>query len=138
MKVKVKSLSHVRLFVTPLTVAYNDPLSMGFSSQDYQSGLPFPSPEDLPDPGIKPGSYPHCRQTLYCLSQQGTNNKLTVSNTIPSMFFNLFLLFLQFFYLSIVNFTINLFSSANNSAKKNFFLIRIALNLQIYQGELKS
>ena len=35
MKVKVKSLSHVRLFVTPLTVAYNDPLSMGFSSQDY-------------------------------------------------------------------------------------------------------
>ena len=44
MKVKVKSLSHVRLFVTPWTVAYQAPLSMGFSRQEYWSGLPFPSP----------------------------------------------------------------------------------------------
>ena len=55
-KVKVKSLSHVRLFATPWTVAYNAPPSMGFSRQEYWSGLPFPSPEDLPNPGIKPGS----------------------------------------------------------------------------------
>ena len=52
--VKVKSLSHVRLFATPWTVAYQAPPSMGFSRQKYSSGLPFPSPGDLPDPGIKP------------------------------------------------------------------------------------
>ena len=55
-KVKVKLLSHVRLFVTPWTVAHQALLSMGFSRQEYWSGLPFPSPEDLPNPGIKPGS----------------------------------------------------------------------------------
>ena len=38
------------------TVAYQAPLSVGFSKQEYWSGLPFPSPGDLPDPGIKPGS----------------------------------------------------------------------------------
>jgi len=53
-KVKVKSLSHVRLFVTLSTVAYHAPLSMGFSRQQYWSGLPFPSPGDLPDPRIEP------------------------------------------------------------------------------------
>ena len=54
--VKVKSLSRVRLFVTPWTVAHQAPLTMGFSRQEYWSGLPFPSPGDLPDPGIEPGS----------------------------------------------------------------------------------
>ena len=57
-KVKVKSLSHVRLFVAPWTVVYQAPLSMGFSRQEYWSGLPFPSPGDLPDPGIDPGIEP--------------------------------------------------------------------------------
>ena len=46
----------VRLFGTPWTVAYQAPLFMGFSRQEYWSGLPFPSPGDLPDPGIKPRS----------------------------------------------------------------------------------
>ena len=55
-KLKVKLLSNVRLFVTPWAVAYQAPLSMGFSRQEYWSGLPFPSPGDLPDPGIEPGS----------------------------------------------------------------------------------
>ena len=55
-QVKVKSLSLVRLFVTPWTVAYQAPPSVGFSRQEYWSGLPFPSPGDLPDPGIKPRS----------------------------------------------------------------------------------
>ena len=55
-KVKVKSLSHVRLFATPWTVAHQAPLSMGFSRQEYWSGLPFPSPGDLPSPGIEAGS----------------------------------------------------------------------------------
>jgi len=54
--VKVKSLSRVRLFATPWTVAYQAPQSMEFSRQEYWSGLPFPSPGYLPDPGIKPGS----------------------------------------------------------------------------------
>ena len=55
-KVKVKSLSHIRLFATPCNVAYQAPLSMGFSRPEYWSGLPFPSPGDLPNPGIEPGS----------------------------------------------------------------------------------
>ena len=52
----MKSLSRVQLFVTPWTVAYQAPPSMGFSRQEYWSGLPFPSPGDLPDPGIEPRS----------------------------------------------------------------------------------
>ena len=56
LKVKVKSVSHVRLFATPWTVACQSPWSRGFSRQGYWSGLPFPSPGDLPDPGIKPWS----------------------------------------------------------------------------------
>ena len=58
----MKSLSHVRLFATPWTVAHQTPPSMEFSRQEYWSGLPFPSPGDLPDPGnlpdpgIEPGS----------------------------------------------------------------------------------
>ena len=56
MKVKVKLLSHLRLFATPWTIAYQAPLSMGFSRQEYWSGLPLPSPGDLPDPGTEPGS----------------------------------------------------------------------------------
>ena len=55
-KVKVKSLSRVRLFATPWTVAYQAPRSMGFSRQEYWSRLPFPSPGDLSDPGIEPRS----------------------------------------------------------------------------------
>jgi len=53
---KVKSLSCVRLSATPWTVAHQAPPSMGFSSQEYWSGLPFPSPGHLPDPGIEPRS----------------------------------------------------------------------------------
>ena len=76
---KAKLLSCVQLFVTPWTtrlpgrllLASQAALSMEFSRQKYRSGLPFPSPVDLPDPGIKPGSL-HCRQTLYCLSHQGS------------------------------------------------------------------
>ena len=52
---------------TPWTAVHQAPLSMGFSRQEYWSGLPFPSPGDLPDPGIKL-SLPHYRQTVYCLS----------------------------------------------------------------------
>ena len=53
---KVKLLSRVRLFATLWTVARQASPSMGFSRQEYWSGLPFPSPGDLPDPGVEPGS----------------------------------------------------------------------------------
>ena len=52
-------LSHfscVQLFAIPWTAACQTPLSMGFSRQEYWSGLPFPTPGDLTDPGIKPAS----------------------------------------------------------------------------------
>ena len=55
-EVKWKSFSRVQLFVTPWTVARQAPLSMEFSRQKYWSELPFPSPGDLLDPGIEPGS----------------------------------------------------------------------------------
>ena len=48
--------SSVQLFVTLWTIAHQAPLSMEFSRQEYWSGLPFPSPGDLPDPGFKPAS----------------------------------------------------------------------------------
>ena len=54
-KKNVKSLSHVRVFATPWAVAYQVPPSMGFSRQEYWSGLSFPSPGDLPRE-IEPGS----------------------------------------------------------------------------------
>ena len=54
--------------VTPRIVAHQAPLSMGFSRQEYWSEVSFPSPGDLPDPGI----LLHCRQSLYCLNHQGS------------------------------------------------------------------
>ena len=51
-----QSLSRVQLFATLWTIAHQAPLSMGFSRQEYWSGLPFPSQRDLPNPGIEPGS----------------------------------------------------------------------------------
>ena len=53
-------LSHIQLIVTPWT-----PLTMEFSQQEYWSGLPFPHPGDLPEPGIEPMHLLHCRQILY-------------------------------------------------------------------------
>ena len=100
----VLSLSRVWLFATPWTVAYQAPPSVGFSRQESWSRLPFPSPGDLPNPGIgllrpwdslgkstgvgccfllqeiyptqgsNPG-FPHCRQTLYHLSHQGSSSR---------------------------------------------------------------
>ena len=51
--VSVQWLSPVRLFATPWTAAHQAPLSKGFPRQEYWGGLPFPSPGDLPDPGIE-------------------------------------------------------------------------------------
>ena len=58
------------ILVTPRTVACQAPLTMGFSRQEYWSGLPLPSPGDLPYPGIKPRS-PALQVKLYQLSYKG-------------------------------------------------------------------
>ena len=67
----VKLLSHVQLFATPWTVAYQAPPSMEFSRQEYWSGLPFLLQGIFPTQGLNPG-LPYCRQTLYHLSHQGS------------------------------------------------------------------
>ena len=74
---------------TPWTVAHQDPLSVGFSRQDYCSGLPFPSPRNLPDPGIEPWS-PHCGWILYHLNYQEGHKgiKKGQSITLEVCFFN--------------------------------------------------
>ena len=77
-KWKWKLLSHVWLFATPWTVVYHSRPSMGFSKQGYWSGLPFPSPEDLLNPGIKPGS--PTLQTLYHLSHKDFARQTGVSS----------------------------------------------------------
>ena len=78
MNIDAEILSRVRLCVTPQTVAHQARPSLGFSRQEYWSELPFPSPGDLPNPGIKP-CLPHCRQMLYHLSHQG---KLGISSSL--------------------------------------------------------
>ena len=62
-------LKNESVFVTPWTVAHQDPLSIVFSRQEQRSGLPFPYPGDLPNPGLNLGLL-HCRQILYHLSHQ--------------------------------------------------------------------
>ena len=71
MKVKVKLLSHVRLFATPRTVAYQAPAPMGSSSKNPGVGCHFLLQEIFPTQGLNPG-LPHCRQMLYRLSHQGS------------------------------------------------------------------
>ena len=66
-------VSHNQLFVTPWTVAHQAPLSMGFSRQEYWTGLPFPPPGNLPDPGIEPTALVSptlSRRILYQLRHQ--------------------------------------------------------------------
>ena len=70
--IQAKLLSRVWLFATPWTVARQAPLSMGFSRQEYWSGLPCLPPGDLPDPGIEPRSLLHCRQIRYHMSHWGS------------------------------------------------------------------
>ena len=79
----VKSLSHVRLFATPWTVAHQAPTSTGFSRQEYWSGLPFPSPRDLPNTGIKPRS-PALGADSLPAEPQGKPKNTGVGSPIPS------------------------------------------------------
>ena len=70
-------------FVTPWTVAHQAPLSMGFPRQEYWSGLPFPIPGDLLDPGIKPASPVLQADSLPLSHQEATGEVQTASNPIP-------------------------------------------------------
>ena len=72
-KVKVKSVSCVQLFSTLWTVAHQAPPPMGFSRQEYWSGLPFLSPGDLPDSGIEPGFPALKADFFYHLSHHRSN-----------------------------------------------------------------
>ena len=73
----MKLLSCVRLFVTLRTIALQAPLSMEFSRQEYWRGLPFPTPGDLPHPGIEPGSLASSAMTgRFCTAVYLTFNKL--------------------------------------------------------------
>ena len=98
-----ESLSRVRLFVTQWTIACQVTLSMRFSRQEYWSGLPFPSPGDLPIQGSNPGP-PHCRQILYhlsqgqCLRQKEQHTDGIVENHIYSSVLSHSLLFACLFY----------------------------------------
>ena len=77
---EVKSLSHVQLFVAPWTIDYQVPPSMGFSRQEYWSGLPFPAPGDLPNPGIEPQS--PALQADALPSEPPGNSQTTILNDI--------------------------------------------------------
>ena len=82
--------------MTPWTVAHQAPPSMGFSRQDYWSGLPFPSPGDLPDPGIEPRSHIAGRRFNLWATREGTEKDLRASLIhqlwilIPSVPYSLF------------------------------------------------
>ena len=69
--IHAQPLSHVQLFATPWTVAHQAPLSMGFPREEHWNGLPFPSPGDLPAPGIEPAS-PSLQADSLLLSHQGS------------------------------------------------------------------
>ena len=77
-KVRVKSLRHVQLLSTPGTVACQAPLTMGFSRQEYWTGLPCPPPGDLPDPGIKSRSPALQAESL--LSELPGKSKISIYN----------------------------------------------------------
>ena len=85
--VKVKSLSCVQLFATPWTLAHQAPSSMVFSRQEYWSGLPFPSPRDLPNPGIKPQS-PALQADALPAEPPGIQWMLAIWSLVPLPFLN--------------------------------------------------
>ena len=84
---KCYSLSHVRLFVTPWTVACQASLSVGFSWQKYWSGLPFPSPEIFPTQALNPGLL-HYSWILYSLSQQGSGGEMDILKILSLLICN--------------------------------------------------
>ena len=84
--VEVKSLSHVWLLATPWTVAHQAPLSKGFSRQESWSGLPFPSPGDLPNPGIEPRS-PTLQADALTSEPPGKHNQICKWDQITTLLY---------------------------------------------------
>ena len=86
---KEKSLSHVQLFVTPRTAAYQAPQSMKFSRQEYWSGLPSPFPGDLPNPGTEPGLLllllSHFGRVRLCVTAQTAAHQAPPSLLFPAL-----------------------------------------------------
>ena len=82
--VKMKLLSRVQLFVTPWTVAYQVPLSMGFSRQEYWSELPFPSPEIFLMQGLN-SHLLHWQLDSLPLSHQGKERRIAYSQRLPKI-----------------------------------------------------
>ena len=106
-KKKVKSLSRVQLFATPWTVACQAPLFLGFSRQEYGSRLPFPLPEDLHCPGIKPASpvSPTLTGRFFTTEPPGKSNSRDMYHQFYRTEFGLLWLKLQncsFFFFSCV------------------------------------
>ena len=79
-------LSCVRLFATPWTVACQAALSMGFSRQEYWSGLPFPTPGDLPDPGIEPPT-PALAGRFFTAKPPGKQAELQLTSFLKTDYF---------------------------------------------------
>ena len=132
---KVKSLSRVQLFVTPWTVAHQAPPSLGFSRQEYWSGLPFPSPGDLSDPGIKPRSpalqadaltseppgKPYKLLYLLYMKKLSLNINLVFRSNLSDLFI-LFFVYSYFFFtlLFISVFQVNICNIRNNDHTRLF------------------
>ena len=123
----LRRLSHVRLFVTPWTVAYQAPLSMGFSRQEYWNGLPFPPSGNLPNTGFEPSSpvsptlarrfFPTSAtweaqafhgQVLFIPDRLKCSWSNAIVLTISGFFiFFIYFIFLFLFFLFVVNFVIH-------------------------------
>ena len=92
-KVKVKSLSHVRLLATPWTAAHQAPLSMGFSRQEYWSGVPLPSPEDSEDRMTLKIIYLRKISNMLCWTRFGEKIKFLFFSRILKWIQNYFIIF---------------------------------------------
>ena len=103
--------SHVRLIVTQWAVAHQAPLSMGFSRQEYWSGLPCPPPGDFPDPGIKPRS-PALQADSLPLSHQGGPPTFSLAHRNTSKK-SLLVFYFVFFVPCYLNGRMNLISTAH-------------------------
>ena len=105
----VQSLNHVRLFVAPWTVAYQAPLSVEFSRQEYWSVLPFPTPGNLPNPEIKPTylESPALAGGFFTTEHPGkprlllTPSQKPTAVSVPSPHLSILLLFITAFYFQI-------------------------------------
>ena len=132
-KSKRQSLSPVQLFVTPWTVACQVPLSMEFSIQEIWSRLPFPSPEDLPNPGIKPGYSTMEVDSLLSEPSRKPKHSKRLFNFIYTKLSNLIFYFLML-HLQI---KLNVLSNALTLTPLTPFFSLSSINNERYSGDLE-